>query len=94
MKVSDVEVLRVRPELLLSIYKCCFLACFCARLIRKAAKSRTNLSDAVAAGRRWRHLACYMDIIVSTNTDRRDQVATARICNEIKSTVNIEAYCT
>ena len=31
MKVSDVEVVRVRPELLFLIYKCCFFTCFCAR---------------------------------------------------------------
>ena len=42
MKVSDVEVVSFGPELLLFIYKCCFLSFFCARKLRKAAQIRTN----------------------------------------------------
>ena len=30
-KVSDVDVCMFGPELQFSMYKCCFLACFCAR---------------------------------------------------------------
>ena len=45
MKVSDVDVVRVRPELLFSIYKCCFLACFCARLRAELTLAQRRCGD-------------------------------------------------
>ena len=47
-KVSDVDVSMVRPELLFSMYKCCFLACFCAS--QRQQRLRTELTLAVPDG--------------------------------------------
>ena len=61
----------VGPEILFSIYQCCFLAGFCAKWLHKAGSNPTNLASAKlcrSADRRdwrWPHLACSMDLIVS-----------------------------
>ena len=45
-KVSDVGVSMFGPELKFSMYKCCYLACFCAS--QRAQRLRTELTLAVA----------------------------------------------
>ena len=56
----------VEPEILFSIYQCCFLAFFCTKWVHKAGSNPTNhASWKLCRSRRWPHLACSMDVIVS-----------------------------
>ena len=44
-KVSDVEVCMFGPELYLSMYECCFLACFCASQRVQRRKAELTLAQ-------------------------------------------------
>ena len=73
VKVSDVEVVRVGSELLRSIYT---FSVFWRFFVpgRDAKWLRAELTLAQSTGRRWCHLACSMDIILSKSFATRPKL--------------------
>ena len=77
MKVSDVEVTKVGPELLFLIYKCCFLVIFARGRDTKRLRAELTVARSTALrDRRWRHLVCSMDILSKLPTRPRDTPTT------------------